>query len=57
MTGERPYSGPVPVEGALAEARRTSGLRFAPEVVAAMERLVESGIVASGPPPVRRVSA
>ena len=57
MTGERPYSGPVPVEEALAEARRTSGLQFAPEVVAAMERLVESGIVASGPPPVRRVSA
>jgi diguanylate cyclase (GGDEF)-like protein len=57
MTGERPYSGPIPPGEALAEARRMRGRQFAPEVVDAMERLVASGVVGSAPRPAERASA
>ena len=44
MTSARPYSAPISAEAAGEEFRRMTGTQFAPEVVAALERLVATGI-------------
>lgn len=45
MTSVRSYKDPVSVEGALAEIERCSGSQFWPPAVAALRKLVESGVV------------
>ncbi|HEX6231205.1 MAG TPA: HD domain-containing phosphohydrolase [Actinomycetota bacterium] len=41
MTSDRPYRGPMQIEGALDEIRRGAGTQFDPEVVRVFERMIE----------------
>jgi diguanylate cyclase (GGDEF)-like protein/PAS domain S-box-containing protein len=45
MTSERAYHVPRSRADALAEVRRSTGTQFAPDAVAALERLVEAGLL------------
>lgn len=57
MTSDRPYRSGMAVERALLELRRGSGRQWHPEVVAALERLVERDRVTSAEPAGVRVPA
>jgi diguanylate cyclase (GGDEF)-like protein/PAS domain S-box-containing protein len=55
MTSERAYHVPRTVPEALEEVRRSTGGQFAPEIVSALERLLDAGL-GYGQPPVDRAA-
>ena len=50
MTSLRPYSAPISPQAALEEFRRMTGSQFSAEVVAALERVLATGVASVGGP-------